>query len=115
MVMGINSQTIITEPVLNKTIVSVTSTIAPNSFYAGQSVNNASGIFDFYFGIPKEQKIKISVIDFLGKEIMVVLNDRFDAGFYKAEFSGALLKSGVYLFKIETVEYTEIKKFTVII
>lgn len=112
---GINSQTIINEPVENAAIITSTSSVSPGTFYIGESITPGSKFTNFYFGIPKDQDIKITITDMLGKEINIVASGRFKAGIYKAELNNLMKTSGVYFYKIESSEYTEIKKFTVII
>ena len=111
----VSSQTLINEPGNNNTVVTLTSSSKPVSFYLGETFIPSSKFTSFYFGIPKEQDIKITVTDILGKEIKVVTCGSFKAGIYKAEFIFSIKSSGVYFYKIESSEYTEIKKFTVII
>lgn len=114
-VISVNSQTLINEPGDNSTVVTLTSSSKPASFYIGESIIPSSKFTSFYFGIPKDQDIKITVTDILGKEIKAVTSGSFKAGIYKAEFNFSMRSSGVYFYKIESSEYTEIKKFTVII
>lgn len=112
-----NSQTIILENFneVGETEITLTSTVTPNSFYIGQFPNSIKPFTSFYFGVPREQHIKITITDLLGKEIATVTTGNFKAGVYKAEFDTSLMSSGVYLYRLESSEYTEIKKFTVII
>jgi len=62
------------------------------------------------FEISKKAQVKISVFDILGKEISKLVNKEFNQGTYTIEFKGDNLASGIYFYKIEVNEFTQMKK-----
>jgi len=58
--------------------------------------------------------VKLTVYDLLGKEVATLLNEKKDAGSYEIEFNANNLSSGVYFYKLETNQFTDIKRMTLI-
>ena len=66
------------------------------------------------YKIPKDEKVKISVIDMQGKKIVTLVNEIQQAGIYKINFSRNKLPAGTYLYRIEAGEYIETKKLIIL-
>jgi subtilisin family serine protease len=66
------------------------------------------------FALPKNGLVKIKVYDMLGKEVANLVNEEVKAGTYEVKFNGAGLSSGMYFYRIETPEFTEVKKMIMI-
>jgi len=62
------------------------------------------------FSIAKDQYIKLSVYDIHGNEIDMIIEGGISAGQHSIEFDGSKLTSGQYFYKIESDEFSEIKK-----
>lgn len=63
------------------------------------------------FSIPKNNsQVKLTVFDASGKEISTLVNSKFNAGNYKVDFSGNNISSGIYFYKLDADEFTEVKK-----
>ena len=59
------------------------------------------------YDIPKDSKVKITVYDILGREVMKLVNNELkQAGRYYVEFNGNNFASGVYFYKIEALAPT---------
>jgi hypothetical protein len=52
------------------------------------------------YEMPAFGKVTIKVYDLLGREIVTLVNETKDAGYYSAEFDGSNLASGIYLYNI---------------
>ena len=52
----------------------------------------------------------LKVYDILGEEVVTLINELQPAGNYEVSFGATRLSSGIYLYKIETGDYTEVKK-----
>jgi hypothetical protein len=50
------------------------------------------------------------VYDILGREIASILNGTLDAGYYEINFDGSKLASGIYFYKIQASDFTDVKK-----
>ncbi|MFA5010704.1 MAG: LamG-like jellyroll fold domain-containing protein [Ignavibacteria bacterium] len=63
-----------------------------------------------YFDIPKVSSVKISVYDVSGREVKVLVNEKYQPGNYETVFDGSMFSSGVYFYKIQAGDFTETKK-----
>jgi len=63
-----------------------------------------------HFTLKKQQKVKLSILDFNGKEIEVLIEENMDIGNHSIEFNGDRLASGQYFYKIETDDFNETRK-----
>jgi hypothetical protein len=55
-------------------------------------------------------KTTLKVYDILGEEVATLLNEQILAGNYEVNFYAAELSSGIYLYKIQAGEYSDVKK-----
>ena len=62
------------------------------------------------FDLAKTGLVKLSVYDLTGKLVQTILNTNYSAGKYNTEFDATNLSSGIYFYKLETPNYTGIKK-----
>jgi photosystem II stability/assembly factor-like uncharacterized protein len=66
------------------------------------------------FGISDLGFVSLKVYDMMGKEIKTLVNEIKPAGNYKIEFDGSDLPSGVYYYKIESGNFTQVRKMLLI-
>jgi uncharacterized delta-60 repeat protein len=66
------------------------------------------------FSIPKENFVRIKVYDILGREVSSLVNKQMTPGTYEVSFDAASLSSGIYLYRIETAEFSDVKKMMVV-
>ncbi len=59
-------------------------------------------------------KVELKIFDVLGKEVQTLVNEIQSAGNYKINFDAADLPSGTYFYKLQTGDFTEVKKMTLI-
>ncbi len=52
------------------------------------------------FEIPFEGRVVIKVYDVLGRQVLSIINDTKEAGYYSVEFDGSNLASGIYFYRI---------------
>jgi len=57
------------------------------------------------------QPTTLRVFDILGKEVAVLVNENQTAGNYEVQFDGSKLASGVYLYKLQSGNFVQTKKF----
>jgi aminopeptidase N len=62
------------------------------------------------YNVPKTSHVKISIIDNQGRELLVPVNKKHEAGKYKFDLTSEFLSPGIYLYKLESGKYTESKK-----
>ena len=66
------------------------------------------------FKIPQSIKVKIEVFNLLGQSIVTLLNKKMPAGSHEIEFNAKNLPSNVYLYRIQTNEFQQVKKMILI-
>jgi hypothetical protein len=100
---------------LNSGIKIINSEI-PESFELYQNYPNPfNPSTQIEFSIPKNtSQVKLTVFDITGKIISTLVEEKLNAGTYKADFYGEGLSSGIYFYKLETSEFTETKRMVLI-
>ena len=62
------------------------------------------------FAIPADNRISLKVYDLLGREVANLVNDFRSAGTYSVDFNASNLASGMYIYKIQAGNFTDVKK-----
>jgi len=62
------------------------------------------------FAIPKAGFVTMKVYNLLGQEVTTLVDEYKNAGTYKVDFNASNLSSGVYFYKIDAGNYTNVKK-----
>jgi hypothetical protein len=66
------------------------------------------------FSIQKSGNVKLTVYNALGKEVSVLTNSHMEAGAYEIGFDASRYASGVYFYKLQSGDFTDIKKMILI-
>ncbi|MBS1492028.1 MAG: T9SS type A sorting domain-containing protein [Bacteroidetes bacterium] len=66
------------------------------------------------FSIIKSSFVNLSVYDMLGKKVSEIVNGVKANGNYEVTFDASSLSGGVYFYKLQTEDFSEIKKMTLI-
>ncbi len=56
----------------------------------------------------------MSVFDLLGREVIVLISERKDAGVHEVQFGASKLASGVYLCRMQAGSYVETRKLLLV-
>jgi hypothetical protein len=100
---------------LNKKSVSLTSETVPKEYSLFDAYPNPfNPITKIKFAIPKESKVNLSVYNMLGEKVKELVNNYLTRGFYEIDFDASELTSGIYIYKIETNNFTDVKKLMVV-
>jgi hypothetical protein len=62
------------------------------------------------YSIKEDGIVTLKVYDILGKEIATLVNENKPAGNYEAEFNASSLPSGMYIYKIQSGSFIDVKK-----
>lgn len=62
------------------------------------------------FSIPQSSFVKLNVYNILGQNVETLVNQNMTTGSYEVEWNAANYPSGVYFYKFETENFSEIKK-----
>jgi hypothetical protein len=87
----------------------------PKEFILYQNFPNPfNPVTHIRFSLPKYSKVKLSVYDVLGREVMVLVNDFRNAGEHKISFDGSSLSSGIYFYTFFAGDFRETRKMLMI-
>jgi len=62
------------------------------------------------FTIPMTTHVRLDIYNILGQKVAELVNSTMSAGTYKISFDASKLSSGVYLYRLETNNFTSVKK-----
>ncbi len=87
----------------------------PKEFYLYQNFPNPfNPTTQIRFDIAKAGLVNMSVYDITGRKISDILNENLSAGKHRIDFNASNLSSGVYFYRIETPDFTSIKKMILV-
>lgn len=66
------------------------------------------------FSIPKSGHVSLIIYDSSGRQVLKLVDEVKDPGYYKAEFDAANLPSGIYFYSLLSGEYSATKKMALI-
>ena len=58
--------------------------------------------------------VRLTVYDLLGREVVVLVNEKQAPGSYEVKFDGARLASGVYVYRLEAGAFVAAKKMIIL-
>ena len=91
------------------------STEIPKSFSLYQNYPNPfNPVTNIKFDVPKNSNVKLSVFDALGREVAVLVNDNLQAGSYNYKFDAASFSSGIYFYRINSSDFSSVKRMVVL-
>ena len=77
----------------------------PNPFNPSTSIK---------FALPKSSLVTLKIYDIVGREVATLVNQELNAGTFEYSFDGSKLTSGVYFYRIDAGDFTEIKKMMLV-
>lgn len=93
------------------TVTGINDPIIPSDYSLSQNYPNPfNPTTTVEFSIPKSGLVTLKIYDVLGKEVGVVVNEVKNAGSYRVDINASNLTSGVYFYKLEAGDFSQIKK-----
>ncbi len=87
----------------------------PSAFSLGQNYPNPfNPSTKLKFEIAKTGNVKIVVFDVLGRQMQTLVNEVLQPGTYNTSFDASMLSSGVYFYRMEAGDFTDVKRFVVL-
>ncbi len=77
----------------------------PNPFNPATTIN---------FSLRENTNVRLAVYSILGEEVAVLINSNLNAGTHNVSFDASKLSTGVYIYRIETPNFTDSKKMILI-
>ncbi|MBK7255785.1 MAG: T9SS type A sorting domain-containing protein [Ignavibacteria bacterium] len=92
-----------------------TNTETVKNFILKQNYPNPfNPVTNLEFGISKLGFVSLKIYDVLGKEVAVIVNNNVNPGTYKYNFDGSNLVSGVYFYRLEAGDFTDVKRMVLV-
>ena len=83
----------------------------PDKYYLYQNYPNPfNPSTNIKFDLPKKSYVRIIIYDILGKTVGTLVDEYKEVGGYQVEWDGSNYSSGTYFYKLETNNYTDVKK-----
>ncbi len=87
----------------------------PASYSLDQNYPNPfNPVTNIKFGIPKAGNVKLVIYDLSGREVSRLVDQSLNAGYYNADFNAVNLASGVYFYRLEAKDFTDVKKMILV-
>jgi subtilisin-like proprotein convertase family protein len=87
----------------------------PKNFNLSQNYPNPfNPVTNIKFSIPKSGNVSLKVYDILGRQVAELVNEFKPQGSYVVDFNATSLASGVYFYRIETADFTDVKKMLMV-
>ena len=86
----------------------------PDKFELSQNYPNPfNPVTNLEYGIAKLGFVSLKIYDVLGRELVTLVNEIKEPGYYKIQFNASDLASGVYFYRMEAGDFVAVKKFVV--
>jgi hypothetical protein len=84
----------------------------PRNYSLSQNYPNPfNPVTNIKYSIAKEGNVKLTVYNAIGSKVVTIVNEYKPAGSYSIQFDGSNLASGIYLYRLESENYSAAKKF----
>jgi hypothetical protein len=83
----------------------------PSDYYLAQNYPNPfNPVTNIVYTLPAAEKVLLKVYDVLGREIKILINEEQTAGLHSISFDASKLSSGVYYYRLEAGNYSQVHK-----
>ena len=90
-------------------------TVIPDKYEMSQNYPNPfNPVTKINFALPKQGLVTLKIYDILGREVRTLVNEVKQAGNYSVDFNGAEFSSGVYFYRIESNDFTDVKRMILV-
>ncbi|MHC1738339.1 MAG: T9SS type A sorting domain-containing protein [Ignavibacteriaceae bacterium] len=87
----------------------------PAEFTVKQNYPNPfNPVTSIEFSLPEDNNVEIAIYNTIGMEVMLLLNEKKQAGTHSIEFNASNFASGIYYYKVVSGNYTAIKKMVLL-
>lgn len=89
--------------------------VKPTTYELSQNYPNPfNPVTTIHYALPKAGTVMLKVYDITGKEVATLVDGYHDIGRYTVPFDGSGLASGLYIYKITSESFTQIKKMMLV-
>ena len=62
------------------------------------------------FALPKSTHVRLLLFDMLGRSVATLVDEKMQPGIHKVTFNATGMPTGIYFYRIETEQFTRVKK-----
>lgn len=89
--------------------------LTPKTYSISQNYPNPfNPVTNIKYQIPENSFVSVKIYDLTGREIAKLVNEYKQAGYYTVSFNGSNFASGVYFYRIQAGNFTQVKKMVLI-
>lgn len=100
---------------VNECVIGIINNQIPLKFELKQNYPNPfNPVTQIEYSLLKATNVNITVFDITGKLVKTMVNEYQNYGTYRIDFDGSDLSSGIYIYKINTEEFSDTKKMILI-
>jgi len=89
--------------------------VAPEQFELSQNYPNPfNPSTTINFSIPQSSIVTLKVFNTLGQEVKTLVNQNMESGVHSISFDASELNSGIYFYRLDAGQFTEVRKMTLI-
>jgi hypothetical protein len=66
------------------------------------------------FLLPQAVRARVSILNLLGREIAILVDDHLQSGRHQINFSAQAFASGIYYYRLQTEDYSATKKMVLL-
>jgi len=67
-----------------------------------------------HYSLPKDSEVKLAVYDVLGRETLLLVNSWQSAGYKSVQLDASELSSGIYFYRLQAGDFTDLKKMVLV-
>ncbi len=87
----------------------------PKIFSLDQNVPNPfNPVTSINYQLPKASEVKLSAYNVLGQRVVTLVNERQNVGTYKVEWDASEFASGIYYYRLDAGNFTDVKKMVLL-
>jgi gingipain R len=87
----------------------------PKVFSLAQNYPNPfNPVTSIKYSVPKQSLVKLVIYDIIGREVVTLVNEVKTPGNYAVSFDASMYASGVYFYRMESGDFTDVKKMVLI-
>lgn len=66
------------------------------------------------YALPKPTQVSIDIYDVLGRRVKTIVNEHQNAGHHSVTFSSSSLATGIYIYRIQTLDFSKAHKMLIV-
>ncbi len=87
----------------------------PEEFYLYQNFPNPfNPVTSIKFDLPRASNVQVTIYDLSGREVIKLVNVEMNAGSYSADWNASGNASGIYIYRIQTGDFTAVRKMVLV-